>query len=41
MGGRARLSTSLAIVLGLVALSYPVLTALNIVTSPLRPHLMG
>jgi hypothetical protein len=41
MGGRARLSTSLAIVLGLLALSYPVLTALNIVTSPLRPHLMG
>jgi hypothetical protein len=41
VGGRAHLSTSLAIVLGLVALSYPVLTALNVVTSPLRPHLMG
>jgi len=38
-GGRARLSTSLAIVLGLLALSYPVLTALNMITGPLRPNL--
>ena len=40
-GGRARFSTSLAIVLGLLAISYPLLTALNIITSPLRPHLGG
>ena len=38
-GGRARLSTSLAIVLGLLAVSYPVLTALNVITMPLRPNL--
>jgi hypothetical protein len=37
-GGRGRLSTSLAMVLGLLAISYPVLTALNVVTSPLRSH---
>ena len=40
-GGRARFSTSLSIVLGLLAISYPLLTALNIITSPLRPHLRG
>jgi hypothetical protein len=40
-GGRARLSTSLSIVLGLVAVSYPVLSALNIITAPLRPNLGG
>jgi hypothetical protein len=37
-GGRGRLSTSLSMVLGLVAISYPLLTALNVVTSPLRSH---
>jgi hypothetical protein len=37
-GGRGRFTTSLSIVLGLVAISYPVLTALNVVTSPLRSH---
>lgn len=38
-GGRGRLSTSLSVVLGLLAISYPVLTALNVVTSPLRGHI--
>ena len=37
-GGRGRFSTSIAIVLGLVAISYPVLTALNVVTGPLTSH---
>jgi hypothetical protein len=37
--GRARLGTSLSIVLGLLALSYPVLNALNMVAGPLRPNL--
>ncbi len=38
-GGRARLSTSFAIVAGIVAISYPVLTALNVITGPLRPNI--
>jgi len=37
-GGRGRLATSLAMALGLLAISYPLLTALNVVTSPLRSH---
>jgi hypothetical protein len=38
MGGRARLTTSLSIVLGVLAISYPVLTGLNVITGPLSSH---
>ena len=39
LGGRAGASVIVALVLGLVALSYPVLSWLNVVTGPLRPTL--
>jgi hypothetical protein len=39
LGGRAGGAVIVALVLGVVALSYPVLSWLNVVTGPLRPSL--
>jgi len=39
LGGRLRGSAIMAIVLGVIALSYPILTKLDIVTRPLIHHL--
>jgi hypothetical protein len=39
LGGRAGASVVIALVLGVVALSYPVLSWLNVVSGPLRPSL--
>ena len=38
IGGSAKGSAAISVVLGVVALSYPVLTKLNIVTRPLLQH---
>jgi hypothetical protein len=39
LGGRGGAAVVLALVLGVVALSYPVLSWLNVVSGPLRPQL--
>jgi hypothetical protein len=39
IGGRGRASVVVAIVLGVVSLSFPILSYLNVVSGPLRPSL--
>jgi hypothetical protein len=40
-GGRAKGSSAIGLVLGVIALTYPVLSSLNIVVRPLRPNLFS